>query len=351
MYKASILKAIFAALLFGIAPALTKSVTSAFSPLMIAGILYLGSGIGLSGYLLWKRPPLGEWQELGKAWKPAMMAIVLGGAVGPGLMVYGLSTTPAATASLILTLEGVFTALIAWVLFKEHFHIRIGTGMLFVVAGAMVLSFSGKPEPGQFAGLVALFGACFAWGLDNNYTRMASHVNSTILACCKGLAAGAANVILAISLGAPLPATGVFAQIGVIGLLCYGTSLIFFIEALRGIGVSRTAAYFGLAPFAGVIFSVAWLGEGITLALIIASVLVALGIWLHITEKHDHEHAHPQMNHAHWHEHDEHHQHRHSWPWDPSKPHGHPHCHAPVVHTHGHFPDLHHRHTHLPSEA
>jgi drug/metabolite transporter (DMT)-like permease len=273
-------------------------------------------------------------------------AIGMGGIVGPLLLLAGLARTDAATASLLLTLEGAATALIAWFVFHENFDRRIALGMLCLVAGAAVVSWSSAPMAGTVLGPLAIVGACLAWGLDNNLTRKVSLADPLQIVELKGFIAGPFNLILGLSIGAALPAIWELVVAGFVGFLGYGVSLALFVVALRHLGTARTAAYFSTAPFIGSAAAVVALGEPMTAQLAVAGILMALGVWLHLSERHEHEHFHGTMAHAHPHVHDEHHRHAHD-ALDPSgEPHTHFHEHGPMRHSHPHVPDMHHVHRH-----
>lgn len=184
------------------------------------------------------------------------------------------------------------------------------------------------------------------WAADNNLTRQVSASDPVQIAMLKGLCAGAANTGVALALGARMPPLGVVAAIGLVGLFGYGVSLVLFVLGLRHLGTARTGAYFALAPFVGALISVLFLRDPMTDGLIIAGLLMAGGVWLHLTERHEHEHRHEPMEHDHWHTHDAHHQHAHAPGDPPGEPHSHPHRHEALVHTHPHYPDIHHRHGH-----
>ena len=335
--------ALAAALLFGAGAPLAKSLLDVVDPWMLAGLLYLGSGLGLT---LWRRWRRAAAVVLARAERPWLIGtIVAGGIIGPVLLMAGLAAMPASGASLLLNAESVFTALIAWSVFKENFDRRIALGMLCIVAGALLLSWPGEL---RFAGLwpaLAVLGACLAWGIDNNLTRKVSLTDATWLASVIGLAAGSVNLTLALALGARLPALPSLAGALLVGLLAYGLSLVLFVVALRQLGAARTGAYFSVAPFVGALLAVA-MGDQLSLLLMLAAALMALGIWLHLTEHHAHEHRHLTQTHTHTHVHDEHHQHTHAGPVAPGTRHSHPHRHEPLVHTHPHFPDMHHPHRH-----
>jgi len=335
--------ALGAALLFGTGTPLAKWLLATLSPWMLAGLLYLGSGVGLTLYRRLTRAPAVRLPRDESAWFAG--AILAGGIAGPVLLMLGLSAMPASGASLLLNAEGVFTALLAWFAFRENVDRRIALGMAAIVAGAAIL---GWPGEAHFAGLwptLAVLGACFAWGIDNNLTRKISLTDATWIAAVKGLVAGTVNLALAFALGATLPALPALAGAMLVGLLAYGVSLALFVIGLRHLGTARTGAYFSVAPFFGAALALL-LGEPPTLPLLLAGALMALGTWLHLTERHGHEHSHTATTHDHEHVHDEHHQHAHDFPVAPGTRHRHAHAHEALRHTHPHFPDSHHRHKH-----
>jgi drug/metabolite transporter (DMT)-like permease len=258
----------------------------------------------------------------------------------------GLVRTEATTASLLLTLEGVATALIAWFVFRENFDRRIAFGMALIVAGAAVLAWHGEASVAGLFGPLAIVGACVAWGLDNNLTRKVSLADPLQIAMLKGLVAGPVTLTLAFAGGATLPPLGTLALAAVVGFFGYGVSLVLFVVALRHLGSARAGAYFSTAPFLGAAAAIPILGEPLTLQLFAAGGLMAVGVWLHVTERHEHEHLHKPMEHSHRHLHDTHHQHAHGPDDPPGEPHSHWHRHARLRHRHAHVPDSHHRHEH-----
>jgi drug/metabolite transporter (DMT)-like permease len=342
---AGVLFAVGAAALFGASTPVIKRLLPSVEPVLMAGLLYLFSGIGLGIYRLVRRNA-SEARLTRRDLPWLVAAIVCGGVIGPALLMFGLSRTPASSASLLLNLEGVFTVLLAWFVFKENFDRRIAVGMVLITAGAVALSWLGRPELGVPWGALAITGACLAWAADNNLTRNVSAADPVQTAMLKGLCAGTVNTCIALLLGAKLPAVGSLAAVAVIGFLGYGVSLVLFVLALRHLGTARTGAYFSLAPFLGAALSVVWLRESFTAGFIVAGLFMDAGVWLHLTERHEHQHAHDAMEHEHLHHHDAHHQHTHG-PTDPSgEPHSHWHRHRPLTHSHPHYPDLHHRHKH-----
>ncbi|KAF0223259.1 MAG: hypothetical protein FD176_2078 [Rhodospirillaceae bacterium] len=341
MKRQGILAALAAAILFGASTPFAKMLLGAVDPWLLAGLLYLGSGLGLSALRLalpGERARLapGEWTWL-------VGAILAGGVAGPVLLMVGLTGATASTTSLLLNAEGVFTALLAWLAFKENADRRIVLGMLAIVAGAVVLSWpGGAVEPSWPA--VAVLGACLCWAVDNNLTRKVSLADPLQISAVKGLSAGATNIALAFLLGAAPPDGSAIVLAGLLGFLGYGLSLACFVVALRELGTARTGAYFSTAPFVGAMIAVALLGEPVTVQLAVAALLMGIGVWLHLSEHHEHEHRHTRLEHEHTHEHDDHHRHDHH---DlPTGAHVHWHRHQPLRHKHSHYPDGHHRHGH-----
>ena len=334
---------IASAVLFGVGTPLAKVLLGDVSPWLLAGLLYLGSGIGLGFLRLVRRSPRVRLQR--RELLPLAGAVFFGGIAGPVLLMFGLSDMPASGASLLLNAEGVATAILAWFVFRENVDRRIALGMAAIVAGAVVLSIPTGAELGSPWPSLAVLAACLCWGIDNNLTRKIALNDATWLAAVKGGVGGPVNLVLALLLGARIPAAwNVVASMGV-GLLAYGVSLVLFIVAMRHLGTARAGAYFSVAPFFGALVAMG-MGEPVTLPLVIAAVLMAVGVWLHLTEHHTHEHTHEAMTHDHWHTHDEHHQHDHDEPVAPGVRHRHVHSHEPITHSHEHFPDAHHRHSH-----
>jgi drug/metabolite transporter (DMT)-like permease len=343
MGRRAILYALLSAALFGASTPLAKSLLRDVGPLVLAGLLYLGSGLGLAAWRAARRAPQGRIGAMDWPWLGA--AILFGGIAGPALLMLGLSRLDGSTASLLLNLEAVFTALLAWVVFRENVDRRIFLGMAAIVAGGVVLSWGGAPG-GGFLGTLLVAAACLCWAVDNNLTRRVSGGDPVALAGLKGLVAGAVNLTLGLALGSALPPAAAVAAASLLGLFGYGISLVLFILALRDLGAARTGAYFSVAPFFGAALALAVLGESAGPAFWLAAALMGFGVWLHISERHVHEHVHEPLVHDHVHAHDEHHRHEHGPAWDGREPHSHEHRHSALRHRHPHYPDLHHRHTH-----
>lgn len=346
-----VLAALAAAALFGGSAPAAKLLVAGASPVLVAGLLYLGSGLGLAVVEVVRsvrRAPRAPLPAGGRG--PFVLAVAAGGVVAPALWMAGLARTPAGTASLLLNLEGVFTALLAWLVVREHTSRRVVAGFACVAVGGLVLGYDAAAPVGLSWGAVLILGACLAWAADNNLTRAVSSADPVRLALLKGIAAGVVNCTLAVGvLHAAVPAPRVVAALLVTGFLGYGLSLVLFIVGLRHLGTARNGAYFALAPFVGVAASWLLLEERLNAQLLVAAALMLLGLVLHLTEEHSHEHVHEELVHTHEHEHDDHHQHDHPPGIDPRAPHVHEHRHPWLIHTHAHTPDLHHRHAHEPS--
>jgi|KBSSwiStaDraftv2_1062776.scaffolds.fasta_scaffold06102_5 drug/metabolite transporter (DMT)-like permease len=345
----SVAPALGAALLFGASTPLAKLLVGNIEPLLLAGLLYLGSGLGLGALLLvrrLRRPEAAGEMRIPRTELPWLLgAIFFGGALGPALLMWGLARTDGATASLLLNVEGVLTAVLAWLVFKENADRRIVLGMLAIVGGGVLLSW----QPGGTslsAGALFILAACLCWAIDNNLTRKVSTNDAMLVACVKGLVAGGCNTALAWAAGAALPGAAAMGSSLLVGFFGYGLSLTLFVVGLRGLGAARTGAYFSVAPLFGVALSLA-LWPSVPGPLFWAAAgLMALGVWLHVRERHQHEHTHEPLEHSHGHRHDAHHQHPHAFEWSGDEPHAHTHRHTVLTHKHPHYPDIHHRHLH-----
>lgn len=339
--------ATLSAALFGSSPALCKLVIGDMSPLLLAGLLYLGSGMGLSLLLMGRGgvffrelslvSPLHRRKLLG--------AVLSGGVIAPVCLAYGIRYGKAAEVSLLLNLETVATTVIAWLIFKEHVSSHVWIGKAFIVLAALLLIL-GSPGRAAFSApglLVAL--ACIFWGIDNNLTRDVDELSPPALAAVKGYCAGLFNIVLALVLDAGAVTTGQAGSVLLIGALGYGMSLVLFIKALREIGSARTSTFFAIGPFIGVLCSLLLFNEHPSLLFWLSTALMLAGVVSLCRERHQHVHTHLPHGHHHEHEHDEHHCHLHDRETEQT-PHAHYHFHEQLTHRHVHWPDIHHRHGH-----
>ncbi len=336
---------LLAALSFGISAPLAKLLLAEVSPQLLAGLLYLGAGVGLALYRL-ARPRTRE-AALTRPDLPSLLGVIaLGGVAGPLLLLIGLDRVSGTAGALLLNLEAPLTIVLAAVLFGEHLGRHAALATVCILLGAVVL----RVAPGEVIvdglGVAAIAAACLCWALDNNLTQRLTLKDPFQVVRIKTLAAGSFNTALALALGATIPSAHILALALGLGLLSYGVSVVLDAYALRLHGAAREAAYFATAPFVGAATAVPLLGEQLGAAEFGAMGLMAMGVVLLMRERHTHEHVHEPMEHEHLHVHDEHHQHEHA-PNDPSaEPHAHPHRHLRLVHDHPHVPDLHHRHKH-----
>jgi drug/metabolite transporter (DMT)-like permease len=343
--------ALAAAALFGASTPLAKLLLGEMPPLLLAGLLYLGSGVGLGVVYFSRRflrrvggPPVeAPFTRSDLPWLAG--AILAGGVAAPVALLWGLSGTPASSTSLLLTFEGVITAFVAAMAFHEQVGRRVWLAALVMLAGGMVLAYDPRASLGLSPHALAIVAACALWALDNNLTAKISGSDPVQIAATKGLVAGTVNVSLSLAAGTALPGASAIGGALIIGFAGYGVSLVLFILALRHLGSARTAAHFGTAPFLGAALAIPLLGEPVTAGLLVATALMSIATWLVLTEAHAHEHTHHSIRHAHRHVHDEHHRHAHDGS-EGSEPHGHAHAHESTTHAHPHLPDLHHRHGH-----
>jgi drug/metabolite transporter (DMT)-like permease len=346
-----VIYAIVSAVLFGSSTPAAKYLLTQVNPWLLAGLLYLGSWLGLSIIVilerLFSKKPSQEAGLNRSDWKWLASATFLGGILAPVLLMVGLTKINASTTSLLLNLESVCAAVVAWLIFKEHTSRRLVLGMLCIAIGSFILGWVGQPKFDSIIGEFLIVAACLCWGFDNNLSQKISATNPRKIVLVKTGIAGFTNTLLALIFSAHLSLKiDILIISGIVGLVGYGMSLVCFMLALRHIGTARTSAYFSLAPFVGAGFSILFLGDPLSWQLIVATLLMGYGIYLHLTEYHEHEHLHEALIHEHKHIHDEHHQHAHKSGDPPGEPHSHLHEHAPLLHSHPHYPDLHHRHDH-----
>jgi drug/metabolite transporter (DMT)-like permease len=335
-----------AAALFGLSTPLAKVLLGSVSPVLLAGLLYLGAAAGLWLRLLTRRPT-SEASLTPNDIPNLAGVVVMGGILGPLLMLSGLDRVTALAGSLLLNLEAPLTVLIAVAVFHEHLGRHAAAAAALIVGGALIL----KLEPGKVGadavGVALLAGACFCWALDNNLTQRLSLRDPFAVVRVKTLAAGVFNTALGLVVsGGQVPKARYVAGAMLLGSISYGISVVLDAYALRLVGAAREAAYFATAPFVGALASLVLLRDSLRWFDAVAMVLMGVGVALLLRERHSHVHAHEPLEHEHLHEHDEHHQHEHG-PGDPRvEPHTHPHVHGRLVHDHPHLPDAHHRHGH-----
>jgi drug/metabolite transporter (DMT)-like permease len=343
---------ILAAATFGASAPLCKLLLASAAPVALAGLLYAGAAVALSLYALGTpRQRRREARLRPSEWPLYGAVIVLGGIVGPVLMLVGLLRVSAVTGALLLSLEGPFTAALAVLAFGEHMGRRAALATALVLGGAALLAAAPGAAAGgggasSWAGAAAIAGACLAWALDNNLTQRLSLRDPVFVVRGKAAGAAAGNLAIALALGHGLPAPPVAAAALAIGAVSYGASVLLDAYALRLLGAVREAAYFATAPFVGAAVGAILFRRPLSPAEWAAGALMAGGVAALVRERHAHQHTHDPVEHEHVHRHDEHHQHAHAPGDPPGEPHAHPHRHEALTHSHPHVPDLHHRHRH-----
>lgn len=338
------------ATLFGLSAPFAKLLLGEISPVALAGLLYLGAFLGLSLYSLftWKKVSTFEAKStrLEKRDLPWLGgAILAGGVIAPVSLMMGLNLISGFSASLLLNLEGLSTVIIAIVVFRENAGKSLWLALLFMTLAGVLVSWNPGQSKFNILGPLLIVLATFSWGVDNNLTRQISEKDPLQIAWIKGLLAGGITLSIALILGMKITFSLNILYALLLGSLSYGMSLVFFIKALRGLGSSRTGAFFSLGPFIGALISLLIFRNDTGWLMIPAFLFMAIGIWFIVGERHVHSHVHAAITHVHSHKHDDpHHQHEHSQIIEGS--HIHEHTHQELSHAHVHWPDSHHRHTH-----
>lgn len=351
----SIIQALIAASLFGASAPLIKLLLDEIQPLQMASLLYLGSGIGLFLVTALRRIVRGEARKeaglTGQDMPWLLGATLCGGILAPVTLTFSLKGISAATASLLLNFEVAATALIAATIFHEAIGGRVWMGIVCITVAGILLSLDAQGIYGFSSSAIGILSACALWGVDNNLTRHISAKDPVAIVILKGISAGTFVLLVSLLMGFPMPGLPALSLSFLVGLCCYGFSIVFFIQAMRGLGTARTGAYFALAPFIGATLSFAIFREQPNALFLFSLPLLIVGVLLLFKEKHVHDHTHDEMEHEHSHLHDDgHHRHLHEH-GDESLEHSHIHRHERLVHSHTHNPDLHHRHLHKDEET
>lgn len=333
-------RCLLAAVLFGASAPAASRLAGEVPTLTLAGMLYLGAGLAVLPGVL-RSPPTAD--AIRQDWKPALVAVAAGGAIGPVLLVAGLARTSAASASILLNLELAATVALAATVFREHLGRRVIAGAVLVTAAGVVLGW----QPGAELSIGALFiaGACLAWGFDNGVTAKIDQLSPAHVVLLKGAIAGSANLVLGLAVEPVLGGVSAGEMIAAlaIGAAGYGASIVLWVKGAHDLGAARGQVIFATAPFIGAVLSWVVLRDSVTTVQIVAAVLAAAGVAASLESAHDHEHSHRELTHDHDHDHaDGHHDHDHEH--SVSGRHSHRHRHRPLVHAHPHVPDLHHRH-------
>jgi drug/metabolite transporter (DMT)-like permease len=335
--------ALGAAVLFGVSTPLVQRAGAGVGALGTAALLY--GGAALVGLLQRQGTEHEARLRRGDLPRLAWMALC-GAAIGPTLLAWGLQHTSGTSASLLLALEALFTALLAQLLYGEAMDRRVWTAMGLLTAGGMVLvAGSGSVGGAQMLGLLAVLAATAAWGVDNTLSRALAERDPAQVVAAKAVLGASVTTALAVTLGEPLPTIGAATALLAIGATGYGLSLRLYLLAQRAFGAARTGSVFAFAPFIGAVLAVVLGDRAVGWPTALGAALMLAGVLLHLAESHEHEHVHEALEHEHAHTHDDgHHDHVHNP--IPQGPHSHPHRHEPTRHVHPHVPDAHHTHRH-----
>ena len=337
------LLALLAAALFGLSTPLVQRFGLGLGPFSTAALLYGGAAL----VALFQRRSAAAEAPLRRSDLPRLLAMVGAGAViGPVALAWGLQRTSGASASLLLTLEAVFTAVLAWRWYGEVLDGRVKTAVALLLAGgALLVIDQGLSGQVQLLGLLAVAVATVAWGVDNTLSRGVADRDPGQVVLVKAALGASVTTAIALAWGEPLPGWTAALALLAVGATGYGLSLRFYLLAQRHFGAARTGSMFAFAPFIGALGAFALGERSASLLLLSGGVLMVAGVVIHLAEDHGHAHEHEALDHEHAHTHgDGHHDHAH--PVMPEGAHSHPHHHSPLRHTHPHAPDLHHRHSH-----
>jgi len=340
-------QAVVAAALFGISAPVSKLILEHISPYMLSSLLYFGAGLGMLLVGGFRKIMKVENKEakLSRKELPYIVLMVLIDTAAPILLLLGLKTTTASSASLLYNFEIVATAVIALLVFRENVGKRLWIAIIIITVSSMILSVSDIRSLSFSPGAILVLLGCISWGLENNVTRKLSIKDPLHVALIKGFGAGTGALVVALlANGLVWDAIYVIAGL-VLGFFAYGISVFLYITAQRSLGAARTSSYYAVAPFIGAILSFILFSDQITIAFAIAFLLMIIGVLFAISEKHTHPHSHPFLVHDHKHSHDDGH-HFHTHEEKVTGEHSHPHTHQPLEHTHEHTPDIHHTHSH-----
>lgn len=337
----AVVLSVAAAFFFGISTPLSKALIRDLNPFLLAGLLYLGAGAGLSVLSLFgagkKAPSVKKLK-----YKYIIGMVVFGGLLGPVLLMGAIKIAPAASVSIWLNMELVATAILGHFIFKDFLDKRGWLSVGLSLAAGVLLSYSGGIA-GVTAGLLVAL-ACFSWGFDNHFTALIDDLSPAQSTIIKGLCAGTTNLLIGLALADAAPSPAAAAKAMLVGFLCYGLSITFYITAAQKLGAVRSQLIFSIAPLFGVLLSVLALRESLSGVQAFSGALLFASVWLMLAEKHSHPHEHPEAEHIHQHAHGDLHHDHHDEAGE--KPHTHFHSHDKNPHEHPHWPDLHHRHTH-----
>lgn len=338
----AVISATVSAVLFGVTTPFNKSLLNSFDPFLLAGLLYLGASAGLFPVIIFRRelPFLFRMNNANR--RRLFGSVILGGIAGPILILFGLKFSSASSVSLWLNLEMVATGVLGFIFFRDYLGWKGWAGVALALISGVILTFNEGATGIISAVLVTL--ACVCWGFDNHFTALIDGISAVQSTFFKGLFAGTVNTIIGLSTGNVAISSGSILTALTLGCLCYGVSIVLYIISAQKIGAIRSQIIFSSAPFFGVLFSVIFLSENISILQVLSMLLFLVSLFFLFSEKHEHYHLHYEIEHTHIHSHDDlHHEHGHD---KVNLYHEHLHRHEKSGHSHPHWPDIHHRHGH-----
>lgn len=282
-----ILLAILAAALYAVNSPFSKLLLDYMPPTLMAGLLYIGAGLGMGVIALVRRVRKTNDAEkkITRADLPYTVAMIVLDIAAPIFLLLGLSYTTAANASLLNNFEIVATALIALMIFKERISPRLWVGILFVTASCALLSFEDISSLDFSLGSLFILLACICWGVENNCTRRLSDKDPLEIVLLKGIFSGLGSVIIGLCLGERFGRLWSVIAVLAVGFVAYGLSIFFYVYAQRMLGAARTSAYYAIAPFIGTLLSLVIFRDMPHYTYFIALGLMVVGAWLCSSDK------------------------------------------------------------------
>jgi len=341
----SVLIGLLAGLLFGVATPLSKIILSQLNSFQLAGLLYIGAAITFLPYVIKNRKT--EFKALRLTGKKKYLGgvILFGGILGPLFLMIGLKTANAMSVSIWLNMELVATAILGVLFFKDHLDRYSIIGILLTLCAGIIIS-SQESTSGIVSAIFILL-ACICWGFDNHFSAIIDGVSPQTITFVKGVVGGITNLTIGMFLSNWQIQLNYIPAALLIGVFSYGISIVLYVTSAQNLGATRSQILFSTAPFWGIFAAWIFIGEPLTLIVLISFSILVLGIVFTNIASHGHEHNHKGMVHIHLHSHnDGHHNHIHEGDDDKSLKHSHLHEHKGIKHTHKHYPDLHHRHEH-----
>jgi drug/metabolite transporter (DMT)-like permease len=343
--KRSVFIGLLAGLLFGVATPMSKIMLSQLNGFQLAGLLYIGAGLAFLPFIIKNRK--NEFTALRQTGKKKHLAgvILFGGILGPLFLMIGLKTANAMSVSIWLNMELVATAILGILIFKDHLDRYAIFGVILTLGAGIIISIQ-EPNSGLISAFFILM-ACISWGFDNHLSAIIDGVSPQTITFVKGVFGGLTNLIIGMFLNGWQIQIHYIPIALLLGVFSYGISIVLYVTSAQNLGATRSQILFSTAPFWGIIAAWIFLGEPLTLLVLISSSVLVLGIVFTNINSHRHTHYHKSMGHIHLHSHDDgHHNHIHEGDSDKSLKHSHLHEHKEIEHAHKHYPDLHHRHKH-----